>query len=172
MGEMSHVNAIHHWRDRDIYTVSNRESDVIGVVNNQGQIIQGIGKQATATFDTVLADGTGSTWRVQHGHDLYAPDKLLVFSNGNFGGGTSRALHYTISGNTATLDWEYSATGNSPTQGDVQLLPDGNIAITASMVGTIHVINAQQQLQASYKVQSFGYSMFRSSLYGEPPDGR
>ncbi len=172
MGEMSHVNAIHHWRDRDIYTVSNRESDVIGVVNNQSQIIQGIGRQATATFDTVLADGTGSTWRVQHGHDLYAPDKLLVFSNGNFGGGTSRALHYTISGNTATLDWEYSATGNSPTQGDVQLLPDGNIAITASMVGTIHVINAQQQLQASYKVQSFGYSMFRSSLYGEPPDGR
>jgi len=174
MGEMSHVNAIHHWRDRDIYTVSNRESDVIGVVDSAGQIVQAFGKQATASFPTVLAEGAGTTWRVQHGHDLYAPDKLLVFSNGNFAGGTSRVLHYTISGSSATLDWEYSATGNSATQGDVQMLPDGNIAITSSAAGNMHVINAAQQLQASYGngAQGFGYATFRTSLYGEPPDGR
>ncbi|HXS16999.1 MAG TPA: aryl-sulfate sulfotransferase [Polyangiaceae bacterium] len=172
--EKSHVNAIHHWRDRDIYTVSNRESDVVGVIDSQGQVIQAFGKQATASFPTVLAEGAGSTWRVQHGHDLYAEDKLLVFSNGNFMGGTSRVLHYTISGSSATLDWEYSGAGNTPTQGDVQMMPDGNIAITSAAAGNIHVINPQQQLQASYSNgnQGFGYATFRSSLYGEPPDGR
>jgi len=53
-------------------------------------------------------------------------------------------------------------------------MPDGNIAITSAAAGNIHVINPQQQLQASYSNgnQGFGYATFRSSLYGEPPDGR
>lgn len=178
-GEKSHVNVIHYWSDRKIFTLSDRESDMIGVVSETGEVVQGIGKQATASFPTVLAEGAGTTWRVQHGHDLYAPDKLLVFSNGPFSvgpspGAVSRILHYTLSGNQATLDWEYAGAGNSATQGDVQMLPNGNVMVTASVAGTTHVINAQQQLQASYGNgnQGFGYMMFRESLYGAPPDGR
>ncbi len=179
MGELSHFNAIHYWEDRDVYTVSNRESDVIAVVSGSGQIMSGVGKSANASFMTVLAEGAeggggNKVWRVQHGHDMYAEDKLLVFSNGDFGAGRSRALHYTLNGNTATLDWEYSAMGESMTQGDIQMLPNGNVAITASNAGTIHQIDSNQQLQASYTngANGFGYVSFRESLYGAPAPGR
>jgi hypothetical protein len=178
-GEASHINVIHYWQERDEYTVSNRESDAIAVVSGSGEVLAGFGKPATGSpsFTTVVAEGAeggaGAVWRVQHGHDIYAEDKFLVFSNNNMGS-TSHALHYTITGNTAQLDWQYTAMGNSGTQGDIQMLPNGNVLITASNAGTIHEINSSQQLQASYSngANGFGYVMHRPSLYGAPPQGR
>lgn len=174
--EKSHVNAIHYWPERKIYTLSNRESDGLIVVSDTGQFVMGIGKEANASFPTITAEGTSGgnqVWRVQHGHDLYEDNKLLVFSNGNMGmGSTSHVLHYTISGETATKDWEYTAMGSSGTQGDVQMLPNGNVLITSSNTGNIHEIDSSQKLVASYKSGSFGYVTHRPTLYGPPPQGR
>lgn len=178
--EKSHVNVIHYWRDRDIYTVSNRESDAVVTVSGDGRILSGIGKAATAPFPTILAQGTVGdvdepVWRVQHGHDLYEPNKLLVFSNGSFMGGKARALHYTVLENgLATLDWEYTGMGESVTQGDIQMLPNGNVLICASNSGRIHEIDHSRRVVANYKSadSDFGYVMHRSSLYEAPPDGR
>ncbi len=176
--ERSHFNAVHYWRDRDIYTVSNRESDAIAVISGDGEILRGIGKEAAADFETILAQGTGNAetalWRVQHGHDLYADDKLLVFSNGDFVGGVSRVLHYTLTADAAAvLDWSYDAMGSSATQGDVQMLPNGNVLITSSNRGLIHEIDGEQSPVATYLIKNgFGYVSYLPSLYGTPADGR
>lgn len=178
--EKSHFNVIHYWADRDMYTVSNRESDAIVAISSDGELLRGIGKSATASFETILAESTvGMTeeplWRVQHGHDWYAPDKLLIFSNGDFVGGQAHALHYTVGGDgIARLDWSYSKMGNSATQGDIQMLPDGHVLVCASNGGFLQEIDAEQELVAHYKApaEGFGYVMQRPSLYGAPPDGR
>ena len=174
MGEKSHVNAIHYWPDRKIYTLSNRESDALIVVSDTGQFVKGIGKAANnASFPTITAEGTSGgdqLWRVQHGHDLYEDNKLLVFSNGSFGNGQSRVLHYTITGETAVLDWQYSGAGNSSTQGDVQMLPNGNVLVTASVSGTMHQIDSAQKAVGTYSNggSGFGYAGYRPTLYGPP----
>jgi hypothetical protein len=170
--EKCHVNAINYIHEEQMYTVSDREKDVIGFVSAAGQPIMTVGQNPNGTnsFTTVVAQGAGdsNTWRVQHGHHYYAENKLLVFSNGNFGGGTSRVLHYTINGTSATVDWTYMGVGNSGTQGDTEALPNGNFLLTGSMGGNIHEIDANQQLVSSYKFSSLGYTDYRMSLYGPP----
>jgi len=132
---------------------------------------------ATPTGDTpnhAKAEGADSTtdsvWRVQHGHDQYEPNKLVLWSNGSFMGGTSHVLHYTIDGATAKLDWKYTAAGNSPTFSDAAHLPNGNFLITNSQTGDVHEIDASATLVQSFKALcKSGYSQHRPTLYGPPP---
>jgi len=178
--EKSHFNAIHYWEERDIYTVSNRESDAIVEVSGDGKLVRGIGKSTSEKFESTLAESTlGQTetplWRVQHGHDWYAPNKLLVFSNGDFIGGQANALHYTVGKEgIAHLDWSYNRMGNSATQGDIQMLPNGHVMVCASNSGILHEIDEDQGLVVQYQAppEGFGYLTHRPSLYGAPPDGR
>ncbi len=177
--ELSHFNVVRYYEDRDIYTVSNRESDSIGIISGSGEIVAGIGKTAEAEFETIPAESTDfgpgeQLWRVQHGHDLYAPDKLLVFSNGTFVDGRSHVLHYSIEDGLARLDWSYDGMGSSSTQGDVQMLPNGQVLVCASNAGTIHLLGEAQVPVAKYRAAEggFGYVTYRESLYGAPPNGR
>jgi hypothetical protein len=179
--ELCHCNRIHYSSDGDFFTISDREKDAVAFINGDGSVITTVG--ATPADDWaqhIQAEGAGTTWRVQHGHHWYADDKLLVFTNGEMGGGSSSVLHYTLNGNTATLDWQYSDAGNSSTQGDVQHLPNGNFLITASNAGVIHEIDADRNLVGSYTAGGggggmggpgggLGYSIHRPTLYGPPP---
>ena len=70
---------------------------------------------------------------------------------------------------TATPDWNYSDMGNTATLGDVQKLPNGNILITTSQLGSIQEIDENQELVKSMKLPSLGYTHYRPTLYGEPP---
>src|SRR5690606_29618462 len=90
--ELCHVNALRYSENGDYFTVSDREKDVIVKISRSGEVLESYGKAPNpdVSWSHFLADGSGTTWRVQHGHHLYAPDKLLVFSNGPFGNGTSR----------------------------------------------------------------------------------
>jgi len=83
--------------------------------------------------------------------------------------GQSKVLHYTINGATATLDWQYMGTGNSPTLSDAQHLPNGNFLATASSTGNVHEIDPSQKLIQSFSNLSKGYSLHRPTLYGPPP---
>ena len=173
--EECHVNAIRYYKDTDTFSVSDREKDAIAFFSSSGQLLGSVGATpASTTPNHAKAQGadstTSSAWRVQHGHDWYATNKLLVWSNGIFQGGTSRVLHYTINGATATLDWQYSATGNSPTLSDVQRLPNGNVLATASQSGNVHEFDSTaRQLVQSFSALSKGYSCHRPTLYGPPP---
>ncbi|HEY8923688.1 MAG TPA: hypothetical protein VIU64_04855, partial [Polyangia bacterium] len=173
--EKCHVNAINYYKDTDSYSVSDREKDAIAFISSKGEVLGSVGATPTGTTPNhAKAEGadstTSSVWRVQHEHDQYEPNKIVLWSNGSFQGGTSKVLHYTISGATAKLDWQYTGAGNSPTLSGAQHLANGNFLVTNSQSGTIHEIDPSQKL-----VQSFtglckgGYSKHRPTLYGPPP---
>jgi hypothetical protein len=173
--EKCHVNAIRYYADTDSFSFSDREKDAIAHVSSSGQVLGSVGATPNgSTPNHAKAEGADSSndsdWRVQHGHELYEPNKLVLWSNGSFMGGQSRLLHYTINGANATLDWSYSGTGNSPTFSGAQHLPNGNFMGTNSQTGAVHEIDPTQKL-----VQSFaalcrgGYSFARPTLYGPPP---
>jgi hypothetical protein len=160
-----HVNAIHYYADEDAFTVSDRERDMLVKISGDGDVLWTIGASPATITGADIQD-----WRVQHGHHLYDADHLLVFSNGPLTGGTSHALHFTISGTSATNDWSYSGMGNSGTLGDIQKLPNGNVLITASQLGQMHEIDENNMLVQAMKFQSLGYSHHRPTLYGAPPE--
>jgi arylsulfotransferase ASST len=172
--EKCHVNAIRYYQDTDSFSVSDREKDAIAFISSKGEVLGSVGATPTGTTPNhAKAEGadstTSSTWRVQHGHDQYAPNKLVLWSNGNFMGGTSKVLHYTINGATASLDWQYTGAGNSPTLSDAQHLPNGNFLVTNSQSGAVHEIDASAKLVQSFNALSKGYSQHRPTLYGPPP---
>lgn len=173
--ERCHVNSVRYYHDTERYSVADREKDAIAFFSKSGELLGSIGAQPVGeTPNHVLAQGADSTanspWRVQHGHHLYAPNKLVLWANGVFQGGTSRMLHYTIQGTTATLDWQYTATGTSPTLSDAQHLPNGNFLATNSANGNVHEIDPARKLVQSFNGLSRGYPVHRTTLYG-PPEG-
>ena len=148
--EKCHVNAIRYYKDTDSFSVSDREKDAIAFISSTGQVLGSIGATPTGTTPNhAKAEGadstTSSVWRVQHGHDQYAANKIVLWSNGSFQGGTSKILHYTINGSTAKLDWQYAGTGNSPTLSDAQHLPNGNFLATNSQNGAVHEIDPEPE---------------------------
>jgi len=169
-----HVNAIRYYRDDDSYSVSDREKDVIGVVSGQGAILGSVGAKPTSdTPNHAIAEGADSeidsVWRVQHGHDLYQPNKLILWSNGIYHDGTSHVLHYTLTGATAQLDWQYTGAGNSPTGSDAQHLPNGNFIVTNTRTGDVHELDETGKLVRVFRALANGYACHRSTLYGPPP---
>jgi hypothetical protein len=172
--EKCHVNAIRYYKDTDSFSVSDREKDAIAFISSKGELLGSIGTTPISyTPNHAKAEGADgqatSTWRVQHGHDQYATNKIALWSNGEGQSATSKVLHYTIDGATAKLDWQYAGAGNSPTFGDVQHLPNGNFLITNTQTGTVHEIDPSQNLVQSFTALSKGYSNHRPTLYGPPP---
>jgi hypothetical protein len=172
--ERCHVNALRYYEDTDSYSASDREKDAIAFISGDGEILGSVGAEPTSqTPNHAVAEGAEGTsdspWRVQHGHELYEPNKLVVWSNGSFMGGTSRVLHYTINGATASLDWQYTGTGNSPTFSDAARLPNGNFLGTNSQNGNVHEIDPSQTLVVAYNgLCRGGYPSHRTTLYGRP----
>lgn len=171
--ERCHVNFVRYYHSTRMYSVSDREKDAIAFISTSGELVGSLGSAPiTPTPHHVLAEGADasvtSPWRVQHGHDLYAPNKLVLWSNGVFQGGVSRVLHYTITGETAVLDWQYTGTGSSPTLSDAQRLPNGNFLATNSRTATVHELDASHSLIRAFSNMSRGYTSYRTTLYGAP----
>lgn len=175
--EICHANRVHYLADVDVYTVSDRNKDVIAVFGSGGAPVLSIGKAPVGTWSKhVQADGAGpgGDWHIQHGHHFYADDQLVVFSNDSNGG--AAVLHYTLLGDRARLDWKYDGAGASMIQGDVQRLPNGNFLVTANLSGTIVELGPDGQTELGrYELggptgplYGFTYSRHRASLYGEP----
>lgn len=176
--EICHANRIRYSLESDAYTISDRNKDAIVLFSSTGVPLASIGKAPTeALAQHILAEGAGpgGDWHVQHGHHLYADDKLIVFSNESRGG--AALLHYTMDGTSARLDWKYAGAGPSTIQGDAEHLPNGNFLITANQSGTIVELAPDGATEVSRYVLSapagsmyrFGYSEHRASLYGTPP---
>jgi hypothetical protein len=176
--EICHANRIHYSLEKNTYTVSDRNKDALAVFTKDGTPVTSIGKAPSSEWTKHIqaqGAGLGGDWHVQHGHHWYADDKFVVFSNESSGG--AAVLHYTIRGNTATLDWKYSGAGDSNIQGDVQRLPNGNFLVTANLSGTIVELGPDGQTELGRYVlgnpvgplYGFTYSSHRPTLYGAPP---
>jgi hypothetical protein len=176
--EICHANRLHYSVERDVFSVSDRNKDVLALFTRSGDAITSIGKAPSGAWSKhILAEGAGpgGDWHVQHGHHLYADDKLLVFSNESNGG--SATLHYTIHGDTAELDWKYAGAGTSLIHGDVEHLPNGNVLVTANLSGTIVELAPDGRTEVRRFVlgepigplYGFTYASHRPTLYGPPP---
>lgn len=176
--EICHANRIHYLLETDRYTVSDRNKDAIAMFTRRGSPVLSIGKAPTGNWTQHLqaeGAGLGGIWHIQHGHDWYADDKLVVFSNESSGG--AAVLHYTITGKRAVLDWRYAGAGASKIQGDVERLPNGNFLVTANLSSTMVELGPDGKSEIGRYVSKgplgplygFTYSTHRPSLYGRPP---
>jgi hypothetical protein len=175
--EICHANRLHYSLEKDWYTISDRNKDALAVFTKGGTPVTSIGKTPRGNWTKhIQAEGAGleGIWHVQHGHHFYADNKLLVFSNEPTSG--SALLHYTITGNTALLDWKYAGAGDSRIQGDAQHLPNGNFLVTSSTNGLIIELGPDGQTEAAQYnagamvgfAYGFQYTDHRESLYGSP----
>jgi hypothetical protein len=172
--EKCHVNAVRYYHDTDSLSVSDRDKDAIGFISAAGEVLGSVGtapEQMTPNHALASgADGNNTAiWRVQHGHDHYAADKLVLFSNGSLPKGHSQLLHYTLEGATATLDWQYADFGNSLVLGDAQRLFNGNVLVTNSVSGDVHEVDRAGKWVQTLLGLSRGYTQHRPTLYGAPP---
>jgi hypothetical protein len=82
--------------------------------------------------------------------------------------GSSAAIEYSLpDGNEL---FRYDPGIFSVWYGDVQRLPRGNTLVTFSMAGEIHEVDSRGNLVMEVRGDIFGYSEWRSTLYGPPAD--
>ena len=152
-----HGNAVRYSANEDVYTYSDHQNDIF-VVNRDGSV-------AWKLTDLV---GSNSTWGgAQHGHQLL-DDSILIFAN-NGGSGGAAAIEYSLSNGSEMM--RYAPGISTSNLGDVQRLPGGNTLVTFSTSAKIHEIDASGNPVLTIETGStVGYSMWRPSLYGAPPD--
>ena len=159
-GSVCHANALRYSEKEGVYTYSDLlQNDILIIDRSTGSVVYQIGQ-------------FGSSWsfdqRVyQHGHHLMG-NSILVYANTN-----NVAHEYFIDTNTMQLEetWRYQSEYISAFLGDVQRLPSGNTLVTYSAAGRIHEVDSNSNLVMHMKLNSaIGYSVWRKSLYGPPPD--
>jgi len=169
-GEWCHSNAIHYVPSQDAFTLSVLNQNMIIKFTRSGELLWALDGDG----DTV--DGVsyllGVSWSRQHGHHLFADDRLLIFNNGagGFSSGESIALEFSLDENAGSASevWRYSGGASSQTLGDVQKLGNGNVLVTYSNNGVIHEVSPSGTLLRTLTASGFGYSDVRGSLYGAP----
>jgi hypothetical protein len=169
-----HPNAVHYYPADDSYTLSDAAGSLFVKLKRTGQLIWQLGgvNPLGKSFTLVSLD----PWAVNHGHHLTADGHFLFFNN-NGAAATAAPLHERIldllldeTNGTATKVWEYTnAAAGSQFLGDAERLPNGNALVTYSMSGLIQEVDPSGNVVQSWKGTTFGYSDFRTSLYGPPP---
>jgi hypothetical protein len=151
-----HLNAIRYNQTKDLYTVSDRLSDIFAIDRQ--------GKLQWRLSDIVPNQTYGGQ---QHGHQLLA-NSILLFANVGGEAGSSAVIEYSLpDGNEL---FRYDPGIFSVWYGDVQRLPRGNTLVTFSMAGKIQEIDSRGNLVMEMLGDLFGYSEWRSTLYGPPTD--
>jgi hypothetical protein len=163
-----HPNAIHYYPEEDVYTVSDRNPNLFVKITRGGSLIWQLGG-SNPKGDAFTGD---TQWSVNHGHQVLENGNFLFFNNGS-GQGASPIIELQLdeAAWTATRVWEYSGD-SSPTLGDVQELPNGNILITYSNSGVIQELTKDKTVVQSWTTTSLGYTDYRETLYGPPPKWR
>ena len=154
-----HGNALRYSKNEDVYTFSDVNQDVF-IVNRSGGVEWRLSERVS---------GGNSAWGgTQHGHQLL-DNSILVYANRGGGSNASTVVEYSLDGQEIrTFSGQY-ATANL---GDVQRLPGGNTLVTHSNDSIIQELDAQGNvvLQIDGGGSYLGYTVWRQSLYGPPPD--
>lgn len=177
-----HANAVHYYPEDDSFTLSNLYSTIVKF-KRTGEIVWRIGGEEALT-DALELNGL-EPWRNNHGHHLTADDHLLIYSNFLEDDPTNPSTPFSSGvvevrldeeAATATKTWEYADGSLTEQLGDVQRLPNGNVLITHSNIARVVEVTPSGDVVQSFDNQpidgrriSFGYTMFRTSLYGPPP---
>jgi hypothetical protein len=153
-----HSNAIRYSKTEDVYTFSDLHQDIF-IVNRAGGVDWRLSERVS---------GRNNAWGgANHGHQLL-DNSILIFAN-NGGANASAAIEYTLDGEEIMRYDSGYETGNL---GDVQRLPGGNTLVTYANDGVIQEIDENESLvlQIESNRNRIGYTDWRGSLYGPPPD--
>lgn len=170
-GTQFHANALRYYASDDSYTVGDLSLGGIAKFNRQGQLLSQYGGCSAESGEPkcVPVSMPGN-----HGHQLLENGNLLVFlaTIGNSSMTVSPVYEYAVteaSGvRTATEVWSYSSDASSLIFGDVGRLANGNTLITYSSTGIIVEVTPDKQVARKLTSTNFGYSTFRTTLYGPP----
>jgi hypothetical protein len=155
-----HGNALRYSKPRDIYIYSERDQEIFFIDRLTGAITYRLSEHVPGG---IYAWGARS-----HGVDLLT-DSLVLLAN--YGGPdyTVASVEYTLLGQ----EIQRIQTGlQSIVMGDVQRLPGGNTLISHATVSRIQEFDPSGNLVLEIDGGGswFGYSLWRPTLYGEPPD--
>jgi len=151
-----HLNTIRYNSTKKLYTVSDRLTDIFAIDRK--------GKLEWRLSDIVPTQSYGGQ---QHGHHLLS-NSILLFANLGGDGGNSAALEFSLSDGKELF--RYDPGLFSVWYGDVQRLPRGNTLVTFSFAGLIHEVDSKGNLAMEVEGPIFGYTEWRSTLYGPPSD--
>jgi len=166
-----HPNSIHYHLWDDSYTIGDGQANSYVKITRKGALVWQFGG-SNPSDPSKLFQGVAS-WQVNHGHHLL-PDGTFAFMNNGtlMNEATARVFKLDTTTMTATSLLSYRTTDmRSMFLGDVQCLPNGNFLVTYMESAQIREIDPSGQVVAQYAVGgTLGYSQFRTSLYGPPPD--
>jgi hypothetical protein len=155
-----HGNALRYSQAENVYTFSDVRQDIF-VVNRMGQLQWRLSQRTM---------GGNMAWGgTQHGHHLL-DGSIVIFANVGGSSMASDVIEYDLMGMQIM---RYTGGGFSANLGDVQRLPGGNTLVTYSNQGIIREIDPQRAVVleiAGGGSNSFGYALWRETLYGPPPD--
>jgi hypothetical protein len=162
-----HANAVGYSRNLDTFVFSSLLEDVFLIPREGGEVRQ---------LSQIVPGGNATWGGTQHGVQLLG-GSILLYANdegnpeGGFNsGGPSTVLEYALDDGREL--WRYEGDEYTSNLGGVQRLPNGNTLVTHSNEGIIREVDASGQtiLEITSGGGAFGYSSWRSSLYGAPPD--
>jgi hypothetical protein len=165
--DLCHTNYVVYDATDGSYTFSELNNDAIVKISEQGELIWVLGG--------AYSDFEGATWNHrQHGHQMLALDRILLFNNGDMDNGELSLLReYSLDFErmTATETWTYDAGLISTALGDVQRLPNGNTFAVYTTAGVMQEVTPAGEVtrEISFPLgEGPGYADFRMSLYGLP----
>ncbi|HEX9618522.1 MAG TPA: aryl-sulfate sulfotransferase [Polyangiaceae bacterium] len=154
-----HGNALRYSQAEDVYTFSDLNQDVL-VVNRSGEVEWRLSERV---------NGGNDAWAgAQHGHQLL-DGSILIFANAGGSNNSSAAVEYTLEGEEIM---RYVGGNFTQNLGDVQRLPNGNTLVNYGNDSVIREIDADENvvLEIEGNGSSFGYTLWRETLYGPPPN--
>ena len=154
-----HANALRYSQREDVYVMTDVTQDIL-VVNRDGSLGWRISE--------ILADGIATLGGSQHGQHLL-DDSILIFANEWGSERASAAAEYDFLGQRV---WLYESGEYSSNLGDVQRLPGGNTMVTYANASIVQQVTPAGELVMQWQVENawFGYTLWRETLYGPPPD--
>lgn len=154
-----HGNAVRYSTSRDAYTYSDRFYDIL-MLDRSGNVLWSLAD--------VVPGGNASWGGSQHGNQLL-DDSILVFANQGAGSSASRVIEYALTGEERS---HYDGRHFSYQMGDVQRLPGGNTLVTYSNDSVIQEVTPAGKvvMELDGGGSYFGYSLWRPTLYGPPPN--
>ncbi|MFH1142418.1 MAG: aryl-sulfate sulfotransferase [Candidatus Uhrbacteria bacterium] len=173
-----HANGLQYLEDDDSILLSLRsQSWVIKIDHATGEVIWRLGYEGD--FDLLNRDPANKiAWfSAQHAPEFHSDGTILIYDNGNERTWTneqfSRAVMYQLNEDTMTArqTWQYQTDYFTDFVGDVDLLENGNILVTAggqrNNPGPAQIIEVTSDIPAVevWKMEIPDYDIFRATRF-------
>ncbi|MFH1315609.1 MAG: aryl-sulfate sulfotransferase [Candidatus Uhrbacteria bacterium] len=173
-----HANGLQYFEDDDSILLSLRsQSWVIKIDHATGEVVWRLGRDGD--FELLNGDPANKiAWfSAQHAPELHSDGTILIYDNGNERAWTneqfSRAVMYQLDEDTMTARqiWQYQTDYFTDFVGDVDLLENGNILVTAggqrNNPGPAQIIEVTSDIPAVevWKMEIPGYDIFRATRF-------